>query len=75
MASLLLNRPDCHGPSTYATCGRCIDRRRYLAAAIYQTDAGRELRVGFSETDLVHRELSRDADGPLLTRAKTSARY
>ena len=40
-----------------------------LTAAIFQTDVGRELRVGFSETNLIHSELSRTGDAPLLTRA------
>ena len=41
-----------------------------LTAAIYQTDTGRELRVGFSETNLVHSELSRTGDDPLLEKAE-----
>ena len=35
----------------------------------FQTDTGLELRVGFSETNLIHSELSRTGDAPLLTRA------
>ena len=41
-----------------------------LTAAIYQTDTGLELRVGFSETNLIHSELSRKGDGPLESRAE-----
>ena len=40
-----------------------------LTAAIYQTDTGRELRIGFSLTNLIHSELSRTGDAPLLARA------
>jgi hypothetical protein len=40
-----------------------------LTAAIFQTDAGRELRVGFDERNLIHSELSRKGDGPLEARA------
>jgi hypothetical protein len=40
-----------------------------LTAAIYETDTGRELRVGFSLTNLIHSELSRKGDGPLEARA------
>ena len=43
---------------------------RVLAAAIYRTEAGLELRLAFSPTDLVHSELSRTGDGPLLTKAR-----
>jgi hypothetical protein len=41
-----------------------------LTAAIYQTDTGLELRVGFSETNLIHSQLSRTGDDPLLERAE-----
>ena len=40
-----------------------------LTAAICQTDTGCELRIGFSLTNLVHSELSRTGDAPLLARA------
>jgi hypothetical protein len=41
-----------------------------LTAAIYETDTGRELRVGFSLTNLIHSELSCTGDGPLEARAE-----
>ena len=41
-----------------------------LTASIYETDTGRELRVGFSLTNLIHSELSRKGDGPLEARAE-----
>ena len=41
-----------------------------LTAAIFQTDTGLELRVGFSLTNLIHSELSRKGDAPLLARAE-----
>ena len=41
-----------------------------LTAAIYQTDVGLALRAGFSETNLVHSELSRTGDDPLLEKAE-----
>lgn len=44
--------------------------RAVLTAAIYETDTGRELRVGFSLTNLIHSELSRKGDGPLEARAE-----
>jgi hypothetical protein len=40
-----------------------------LIAAIFQSDTGRELHVGFTETNLIHSELSRTGDAPLLARA------
>ena len=40
-----------------------------LTAAISETDTGLELRIGFSETNLIHSELSRKGDAPLLARA------
>ena len=40
-----------------------------LTAAIFQTDTGLELRIGFSLTNLIHSELSRKGDAPLLARA------
>ena len=40
-----------------------------LTAAIYETDIGMELRIGFSLTNLIHSELSRKGDAPLLARA------
>ena len=40
-----------------------------MIAAIFQTDTGLELRVGFSEINLIHSELSRSGDAPLLARA------
>lgn len=55
------------------TCGSCIarsDHRRYLTAAIFQTDTGRELRVGFSESNLIQSQLSRTGDDALLERAE-----
>ena len=45
-----------------------------LTAANFQTDTGLELRVGFSETNLIHSELSRKGDAPLLARAEDSRR-
>ena len=59
------------GSSTYATCGRCIDRTATARPdrGDFQTDTGLELRVGFSETNLIHSELSRTGDAPLLARA------
>jgi hypothetical protein len=47
-----------HGSSTCATFGRCI-----------APDTGFELRIGFSETNLIHSELSRSGHAPLLIRA------
>ena len=41
-----------------------------LTAAIYETDIGMELRIGFSLTNLIHSELSRKGDAPLLARAE-----
>lgn len=41
-----------------------------LTAAIYRTDTGLELRIGFSLTNLIHSELSRKGDAPLLARAE-----
>jgi hypothetical protein len=35
-----------------------------------QADTGRELRVGFSETNLVHFELSCTGDDPLIEKAE-----
>jgi hypothetical protein len=40
-----------------------------LTAVIFQTDIGLELRIGFSLTNLIHSELSRKGDAPLLARA------
>lgn len=40
-----------------------------LTAAIFQTATGLELRLGFSESQLIHSELSRTGDAPLLARA------
>jgi hypothetical protein len=34
------------------------------------SDTGLELRVGFSETNLIHSQLSRTGDDPLLERAE-----
>jgi arginine/lysine/ornithine decarboxylase len=44
-----------------------------LTAAIFQTDTGLELRIGFSLTNLIHSELSRTGDGDVdtLVRALT----
>ena len=44
-----------------------------LIAAIYETDTGRELRVGFSLTNLIHSELSRTDEDALLARAEILA--
>ena len=41
-----------------------------LAAAIFQTDTGRELRVGFTIDNLIHSELSRRGDERLDARAE-----
>ena len=41
-----------------------------LTAAIFQADTGLELRIGFSDTNLIHSELSRKSDAPLLARAE-----
>ena len=41
-----------------------------LTAAIFQTDVGRELRVGFTIDNLIHSELSRQGDAPLEARAE-----
>jgi hypothetical protein len=43
-----------------------------LTAAIFQTDTGRELRVGFSLTNLIHSALSRKVGGPLEARAEAA---
>lgn len=40
-----------------------------LTAAIFRTNTGYELRIGFSEVDLIHSELSRSGHAPLLIRA------
>ena len=40
-----------------------------LTAAIFQTDTGLELRVGFSESNLIHSKLSRTVDARLFARA------
>jgi hypothetical protein len=40
-----------------------------LTAAIFRTDTGYELRIGFSETNLIHSELSRTGHAPLILRA------
>jgi hypothetical protein len=40
-----------------------------LTPAIFRTDTGYELRIGFSETNLIHSELSRNGHAPLLIRA------
>ena len=40
-----------------------------MTAAIFQTDTGLELRIGFSLTNLIHSELSRKGDASLLARA------
>jgi hypothetical protein len=40
-----------------------------LTAALFRTDVGFELRVGFSETNLIHSELSRTGYAPLIIRA------
>jgi hypothetical protein len=40
-----------------------------LTAAIFRTDTGFELRIGFSETNLIHSELSRSGHASLLIRA------
>ena len=40
-----------------------------LTAAIFRTDTGFELRIRFSETNLIHSELSREGHAPLLLRA------
>ena len=42
---------------------------RILTAGIFQTETGLELRIGFDETNLIHSELSRKGDAPLLARA------
>ena len=44
-------------------------RQAILTAAIFQTDTGLELCIGFSLTNLIHSELSRKGDAPLLARA------
>ena len=41
-----------------------------LTAAIYETDTALELRIGFSLTNLIHSQLSRTGDDPLLERAE-----
>jgi hypothetical protein len=41
-----------------------------LTAAIFQTDTGLELRIGFSLTNLIHSQLSRTGDDALLERAE-----
>ena len=41
-----------------------------LTAAIFQTDTGLELRIGFSLTNLIHSQLSRTGDDPLSERAE-----
>jgi hypothetical protein len=33
-----------------------------LTASIFETDTGRELRIGFNETNLIHSELSRKGE-------------
>lgn len=45
-------------------------RQAVLTAAIYKTDTGFELRVGFSLDNLIHSELSRTDEEPLLARAE-----
>ena len=46
------------------------NRQAILTAAIFQTDAGRELRMGFTIDNLIHSELLRKGDGPLEARAE-----
>ena len=41
-----------------------------LIAALYDTDAGRELRVGFTLDNLIHTELSCKGDEPLEARSE-----
>jgi hypothetical protein len=40
-----------------------------LTAALFRTDTGYELRIGFNDTNLIHSELSRSGHAPLLLRA------
>lgn len=42
---------------------------KMLTAALYDTDTGRELRVGFSAENLIHSELSRTGDDLLIARS------
>jgi hypothetical protein len=49
---------------------RAQKQQAILTAAIHETDAGRELRLGFSLTNLIHSELSRKGDRPPEARAE-----